>query len=238
MKFTLSWLKEHLDTDASLTEITDRLTAIGLELEGVENPADVLRPFKIARVIEAGPHPNADKLRLLKVDDGSSRTLAGGVRRAQCAAGPCRRVRPAGNLCARPRLHAEACEDPRCRKLRHDVLVPRAGDGRGSRRHHRTARRCAGRHQLCRLCRAGRSGDRCVGDAQQAGLHGRARHRARPGGIGHRHAQAARRWPMSHRYRRWPQCAHRRHRRLPRVLRAAPSPASPMAQRPTGCRRG
>ncbi|MDM7955906.1 phenylalanine--tRNA ligase subunit beta [Blastomonas sp.] len=71
MKFTLSWLKEHLDTDASLTEITDRLTAIGLELEGVENPADVLRPFKIARVVEAGPHPNADKLRLLKVDDGS-----------------------------------------------------------------------------------------------------------------------------------------------------------------------
>ena len=71
MKFTLSWLKEHLDTDASLTEITDRLTAIGLELEGVENPADVLRPFKVARVVEAGPHPNADKLRLLKVDDGS-----------------------------------------------------------------------------------------------------------------------------------------------------------------------
>ncbi|WP_430386646.1 phenylalanine--tRNA ligase subunit beta [Blastomonas fulva] len=71
MKFTLSWLKEHLDTDASLAQITDRLTAIGLELEGVENPADVLRPFKVARVIEAGPHPNADKLRLLKVDDGS-----------------------------------------------------------------------------------------------------------------------------------------------------------------------
>jgi len=72
MKFTLSWLKEHLHTDASLTEITDRLTAIGLELEGVENPADALRPFRIARIVEAGPHPNADKLRLLKVDDGSA----------------------------------------------------------------------------------------------------------------------------------------------------------------------
>ncbi len=71
MKFTLSWLKEHLDTHASLTEITDRLTAIGLELEGVENPADVLRPFRVAKVLEAAPHPNADKLRLLKVDDGS-----------------------------------------------------------------------------------------------------------------------------------------------------------------------
>jgi phenylalanyl-tRNA synthetase beta chain len=71
MKFSLSWLKSHLDTDASLTEITDKLTAIGLELEGVENPADALRPFRVAKVIEAGPHPNADKLQLLKVDDGS-----------------------------------------------------------------------------------------------------------------------------------------------------------------------
>ncbi len=71
MKFSLSWLKAHLDTDASLIEITDKLTAIGLELEGLENPADALRPFRIAKVIEAGPHPNADKLQLLKVDDGS-----------------------------------------------------------------------------------------------------------------------------------------------------------------------
>lgn len=71
MKFTLSWLKEHLDTDADLAAITDKLTAIGLELEGVENPADAVRPFRVARVLEAGPHPNADKLQLLKVDDGS-----------------------------------------------------------------------------------------------------------------------------------------------------------------------
>ncbi|MEO1046511.1 MAG: phenylalanine--tRNA ligase subunit beta [Pseudomonadota bacterium] len=71
MKFTLSWLKEHLDTEASLEEITEKLTAIGLELEGVENPADALRPFRVAKVLEAGPHPNADKLQLLKVDDGS-----------------------------------------------------------------------------------------------------------------------------------------------------------------------
>jgi len=71
MKFSLSWLKAHLETDASLTEITDKLTDIGLELEGLENPADALRPFKVAKVLEAGPHPNADKLQLLKVDDGS-----------------------------------------------------------------------------------------------------------------------------------------------------------------------
>ena len=72
MKFSLSWLKAHLDTNASLTEITDKLTDIGLELEGLENPADALRPFRVAKVIEAGPHPNADKLQLLKVDDGSA----------------------------------------------------------------------------------------------------------------------------------------------------------------------
>ncbi len=72
MKFSLSWLKAHLDTDASLTEISEKLTAIGLELEGLENPADALRPFRVAKVIEAGPHPNADKLQLLKVDDGSN----------------------------------------------------------------------------------------------------------------------------------------------------------------------
>ncbi len=71
MKFTLSWLKEHLDTDASLTEITEKLTDIGLELEGIENPADAMRPFTVAKIISAQQHPNADKLRLLSVDDGS-----------------------------------------------------------------------------------------------------------------------------------------------------------------------
>ncbi|MEW4468786.1 phenylalanine--tRNA ligase subunit beta [Parasphingorhabdus sp. JC815] len=71
MKFSLSWLKAHLDTDATLTQITDKLTDIGLEMEGIENPADAVKPFRVAKVIEAGPHPNADKLQLLKVDDGS-----------------------------------------------------------------------------------------------------------------------------------------------------------------------
>jgi len=72
MKFSLSWLKAHLDTEASATEIAEKLTSIGLEIEGIENPADALKPFRVARVLEAGPHPNADKLQLLKVDDGSN----------------------------------------------------------------------------------------------------------------------------------------------------------------------
>lgn len=70
MKFTLSWLKEHLDTDASLAAICDKLTALGLEVEGVKDRAAALAPFRIARIVTADKHPDADKLRVLTVDDG------------------------------------------------------------------------------------------------------------------------------------------------------------------------
>jgi phenylalanyl-tRNA synthetase beta chain len=70
MKFTLSWLKTHLETDASLERITDTLTQIGLELEGVENRGAALASFRVAHVIEAVQHPNADRLRACKVDTG------------------------------------------------------------------------------------------------------------------------------------------------------------------------
>src|SRR3984885_7133636 len=70
MKFTLSWLKIHLETDASTEAITDTLTRIGLELEGVENRGAAIAAFRIAHVIEAVPHPNADRLRACKVDTG------------------------------------------------------------------------------------------------------------------------------------------------------------------------
>jgi phenylalanyl-tRNA synthetase beta chain len=67
MKFSLSWLKTHLDTQASLDTITETLTRIGLELEGVENRGAALASFRIAHVIEAVQHPNADRLRACKV---------------------------------------------------------------------------------------------------------------------------------------------------------------------------
>ncbi|MEN3972588.1 phenylalanine--tRNA ligase subunit beta [Sphingomicrobium sp. XHP0235] len=70
MKFTLSWLKDHLDTTASVEEIAEKLTAIGLEIEDIVNPGDALRPFKVAKVVDARPHPDADKLQVLTVDDG------------------------------------------------------------------------------------------------------------------------------------------------------------------------
>ncbi len=70
MKFTLSWLKDHLDTPASLGEIVETLTRIGLEVENVENPAAKYPGFVVARVIEAKQHPNADRLRVCMVDAG------------------------------------------------------------------------------------------------------------------------------------------------------------------------
>ncbi|HRP77565.1 MAG TPA: phenylalanine--tRNA ligase subunit beta [Aquamicrobium sp.] len=70
MKFTLSWLKDHLDTDASLDEIVERLTMIGLEVESVDDKA-ALKPFVIAKVLSAEKHPDADKLRVLMVDTGA-----------------------------------------------------------------------------------------------------------------------------------------------------------------------
>ncbi|RSV18328.1 phenylalanine--tRNA ligase subunit beta [Sphingomonas sp. ABOLG] len=70
MKFTLSWLKDHLDTAASLDEILVGLTRIGLEVEGVENPGEKLAAFRIAKVLTAERHPQADKLQVLSVDAG------------------------------------------------------------------------------------------------------------------------------------------------------------------------
>ena len=68
MKFTLSWLKDHLETTASLAEIKAKLDQIGLVVEGIVDPAEKLGAFTIARVLEAKQHPNADKLRVLQVE--------------------------------------------------------------------------------------------------------------------------------------------------------------------------
>jgi phenylalanyl-tRNA synthetase beta chain len=70
MKFTLNWLKDHLETEASLDEITAKLSMIGLEVEAVEDRASALAPFRVAYVKEARPHPNADRLSVCMVDTG------------------------------------------------------------------------------------------------------------------------------------------------------------------------
>ncbi len=75
MKFSVTWLKDHLETEATLQEITDTLNAIGLEVEGVEDPAQRLAGFTVAHVLTAAPHPDADKLQVLTVDTGSGEPL-------------------------------------------------------------------------------------------------------------------------------------------------------------------
>ena len=75
MKLTFGWLKEHLDSARSLDEIAGKLTMIGLEVERIEDKAKLFAPFVVARVIEAKPHPNADRLRVCMVDSGDGRPI-------------------------------------------------------------------------------------------------------------------------------------------------------------------
>jgi phenylalanyl-tRNA synthetase beta chain len=77
VKFTLSWLKEHLDTDEPLEKLADKLTMIGLEVENIDDKAKALKPFTIARVISAEQHPNADRLRVCMVDTGQKSEQGG-----------------------------------------------------------------------------------------------------------------------------------------------------------------
>ena len=79
MKFSLSWLKDHLDTDADIHGVADVLNRIGLEVEGIENPAEKLTGFRIAKVLTAERHPQADKLQVLTVDagDGAVQVVCG-----------------------------------------------------------------------------------------------------------------------------------------------------------------
>src|SRR6185437_769359 len=70
MKTTLSWLKTHLDTEATAAQIADRLVMLGHDVEGVEDRARALNGYVVARVVSAEPHPNADRLRVCTVDAG------------------------------------------------------------------------------------------------------------------------------------------------------------------------
>ncbi|CAN5302056.1 phenylalanine--tRNA ligase subunit beta [soil metagenome] len=107
MKFTLSWLTEHLDTRATLAEVRDRLTMLGLEVEGITNPAEALKGFVVGHVIEAKQHPNADRLRVCTVDTGA------GVVQVVCGAPNARTglkgiFAPAGSYIPGTDLHLKA----------------------------------------------------------------------------------------------------------------------------------
>src|SRR6201992_310020 len=79
MKFTLSWLKDHLETTASASEIVDAMTMAGLEVEHVTDPAAKLKAFSVAKIVEAVQHPNAARLRVCQVDtvDGRKEIVCG-----------------------------------------------------------------------------------------------------------------------------------------------------------------
>src|ERR1700684_2091568 len=79
MKFTLSWLRTHLDTTASVAEVADAMTMAGLEVEHVDDPAAKLAAFSVAKIVEAIQHPHADRLRVCQVDtkDGRKEIVCG-----------------------------------------------------------------------------------------------------------------------------------------------------------------
>ncbi|MGY4483898.1 putative RNA-binding protein with EMAP domain [Bradyrhizobium sp. LM3.2] len=129
MKFTLSWLKDHLDTDEPLEKLAEKLTMIGLEVENIEDKAKALKPFTIAKVISAEQHPNADRLRVCMVETGDGGAPVQVVCGApECADGSRQCVLAARDLHSRQGHHARRRHHPRCRKPRHAVLGGRAAD--------------------------------------------------------------------------------------------------------------
>ncbi len=127
MKFTFSWLKDHLDTDKSVDDIATTLSAIGLEVESIEDPAKALGAFKIARIIEAKKHPNADKLQVVQVEIAKGEPPDGSrLRRPERARRHGLGLRATRHLHSRLQDYAREETGPRCRLKRHDVLGRRA----------------------------------------------------------------------------------------------------------------
>ena len=141
MKFTLSWLKDHLDTTASLDEIATKLSAIGLEVEGIDDPAKKLGAFTVARVLETKQHPNADRLRVAQVEIAKGKATVEVV----CGAANCH----AGMLaCSRRSAPTFPAPRSRWRRSRCAASSPTAccaprrnSNSRMIARHHRARRR-------------------------------------------------------------------------------------------------
>ena len=73
MRFTLEWLKEHLDFDSSLKNLCEQLTSIGLEVESVSDPRENYKDFVVSRIVSVNQHPNADRLKVCEVFDGNEK---------------------------------------------------------------------------------------------------------------------------------------------------------------------
>ena len=191
MKFTLAWLKEHLDTDASLDDIVTKLTMIGLEVESIDDKAKLLAPYVIARVVDAKQHPNADRLRVCMVDTGdgkpvqvvcgapNARSGMTGVfvppgtyvpgKKITLQVGTIRGVESRGMLVSEAEL--EISDD-------HDGIIDLPADAPVG-------------QSYAQICRPRRRGDRHQPHAEPAGLHRRQRRGARSGRGRRRRVQGA-----------------------------------------------
>ena len=190
MKFTLSWLKEHLDTDSSLENISETLTRIGLEVEGIEDKAAALAPFVVAHVLTAEQHPNADRLRVCTVDAGDGQPVQVVCGAPNARAGMKTVFAPPGTYV--PGFdktlavgNIRGVESPR-----HAVLGRRTRPRRGVQRHPRSAGGRPDRPGLRALCRARRSGHRDQPHSEPPGLYLDPRHRPRSLGCRHRRLEA------------------------------------------------
>jgi hypothetical protein len=186
VKFTLSWLKDHL----AATRQSSRLM-IGLEVEHVEDKAKLLKPFTIAKVVSAEQHPNADRC-------GSAWSIPATAPR--CRSSAARRMRAHGlkSVFARPAPHSGQGHHARpsaisaASKARACCARPSWRSRTSHRRHHRPAGGCARRQPYADLCRARRSGDRDQPDAEPPGLHLDLRHCPRSRRRRPRHVEEAR----------------------------------------------
>ena len=161
MKFTLSWLKDHLKTKATVDEIASKLSAIGLEVESVDNPAESLGAFRVARIVEAGKHPNADKLQVIQVEVEKGAPLLEVVCGAPNArAGLIGVFAPLGTYIPGSKITLE--KKPVRGVVSNGMMCSarRARAFRGSRGHHRAAGRHGG---PCRRALRGRCGSRRPG---------------------------------------------------------------------------
>ena len=247
MKFTLSWLKDHLETEASL----DEMAADARRRSASRSRASRTRPTKLGpsrsrACVEAKQHPNADRLQVCQVEIEKGKPPVEVV----CGAPNARTgllgvFAPLGSLHSGLRHHAREEARARRRLERHDVLGARTGAVRRARRHHRSAAqtlRRQGRRALRRRPGPQRSGHRGEADAEPARLHRRARHRARSRRRRPRHAQAR---AEARRGRGQLRLPDRDQARVPDETAIAPAPCSPAAssrasrtaRRPHGCRR-
>ena len=182
MKFTLSWLKDHLETEAPLEAIVAALTQTGLEVERVEDPAAGARRLSRRADPFGGAAPERRPAARLRRRHGRRRAGAGRLRRPERPGRAQDGVRAARRRDPGKENHPEQGRDPWRRVERHAVLGSRTRDLGGGRRDSRTARGCAGRRDLRRLCRARRPGHRDQPDPQSAGCDGGRRHRPRSRG--------------------------------------------------------